>query len=175
MGIGVDATRESELREALDQIVEKWGRVDILLNAPGINSGTPIFEITREEWDKILAVNLTSYFLASQVFGKLMVEQGEGGSIINVSSAASLGEPTNIGSVYQLSKVTLNHFTRQLAVEVEGTGVTANATVTVGDAGDADASTYTVTVDTIAGDGTLKTVPVALNPPQFFQVILLSP
>ncbi len=70
LGIAVDATSEKDLRKALGQILRLWGRVDILLNAPGINSGTPFFEITREEWDKILAVNLTSYFLACQIFGQ---------------------------------------------------------------------------------------------------------
>ena len=55
VGIGVDATNGDDLRSASDRIVEKCGRIDILLNAPGINSGTPVFEITREEWDRILA------------------------------------------------------------------------------------------------------------------------
>ena len=126
MGIGGDATSEDDLKSSLDQIVEKWGRVDILLNAPGINSGTPIFEITRQEWDKILAVNLTSYFLASQIFGKQMVEQGDGGSIINVSSASS-GPPLSKVFTYSITKAGINNMTQFLAREWAPHKVRVNA------------------------------------------------
>jgi NAD(P)-dependent dehydrogenase (short-subunit alcohol dehydrogenase family) len=106
--------------------VEKWGRIDILLNAPGINSGTPVFEITREEWDRILAVNLTSYFLASQIFGRRMVEQGEGGSIINVSSASS-GPPLSKVFTYGITKAGINNMTQFLAREWAPDRVRVNA------------------------------------------------
>ncbi|MEE4270605.1 MAG: SDR family oxidoreductase [Thermoanaerobaculales bacterium] len=116
IGLGVDATSEDDLRDALDRIVETWGRIDILLNAPGINSGTPVFEITREEWDKILEVNLTSYFLACQIFGRQMVDQGAGGSIINVSSASS-GPPLSKVFTYSITKAGINNMTQFLARE----------------------------------------------------------
>jgi len=54
LGMAIDATSEKDLRKAVGQVLSLWGRVDILLNAPGINSGTPFFEITEEEWDRIL-------------------------------------------------------------------------------------------------------------------------
>jgi len=126
IGIGVDATSEDDLKSALDRIVEKWGRVDILLNAPGINSGTPIFEISREEWDKILAVNLTSYFLANQIFGRQMVDQGEGGSIINISSASS-GPPLSKVFTYSITKAGINNMTQFLAREWAPHKVRVNA------------------------------------------------
>jgi len=126
IGVGVDATSESGLEHALELIVEKWGRVDILLNAPGINSGTPFFEITRDEWDKILAVNLTSYFLASQIFGGRMVKQGEGGSIINISSASS-GPPLSKVFAYSITKAGINNMTQFLAREWAPHKVRVNA------------------------------------------------
>ena len=126
IGIGVDATSESGLKDALERIVEKWGRVDILLNAPGINSGTPFSEITRDEWDKILAVNLTSFFLASQIFGGRMVEQGEGGSIINISSASS-GPPLSKVFTYSITKAGINNMTQFLAREWAPHKVRVNA------------------------------------------------
>ena len=126
LSFGIDATSEPDLRSALDRIVGKWGSVDILLNAPGINSGTPVFEITREEWDKILAVNLTSYFLASQVFGGQMVEQSEGGSIINISSASS-GPPLSKVFTYSITKAGVNNMTQFLAREWAADGVRVNA------------------------------------------------
>ena len=126
IGIGVDATSESGLESALERIVEKWGRVDILLNAPGINSGTPFAEITRDEWDKILAVNLTSFFLSSQIFGGRMVEQGEGGSIINISSASS-GPPLSKVFTYSITKAGINNMTQFLAREWAPHKVRVNA------------------------------------------------
>jgi len=100
--------------------------VDVLLNAPGINSGTPFFEITRAEWDRILTVNLTSYFLASQVFGSRMVEQGEGGSIINISSASS-GPPLSKVFTYSITKAGINNMTQFLAREWAPYRVRVNA------------------------------------------------
>ena len=89
IGIAADATRKDRLEAACDAIVEQFGRVDILVNAPGVNSSTPFFEITEDEWQHIMDSNLKSVFLACQVFGRRMIDQGEGGSIINISSASS--------------------------------------------------------------------------------------
>lgn len=114
--IQVDASSKEELQRSLDVILDKWGRIDILLNAPGINSPTPFFEITEEEWDKILDVNLKSMFLACQIFGKKMIEQGEGGSIINISSASS-GPPLSRVFTYSISKAGVNNLTKFLARE----------------------------------------------------------
>jgi NAD(P)-dependent dehydrogenase (short-subunit alcohol dehydrogenase family) len=126
MGIRVDATSEPELRTALDGVLDRWGRVDVLLNAPGVNSATPVLEISRDEWDGILAVNLTSFFLASRVFGGQMVEQGDGGSIINISSASS-GPPLSRVFTYSISKAGINNMTQFLAREWAPHRVRVNA------------------------------------------------
>ena len=125
-GIAVDATSDSDLEGALEEILRKWGRVDILLNAPGINSATPVFEITRGEWDRILAVNLTSFFSANQIFGRQMVEQGDGGSIINISSASS-GPPLSKVFTYSITKAGINNMTQFLAREWAPHRVRVNA------------------------------------------------
>ena len=126
LGMAIDATSEEDLRKALGQILSLWGRVDVLLNAPGINSGTPFFEITEEEWNRILSVNLTSMFLACQVFGGDMVERGEGGSIINISSASS-GPPLSKVFTYSITKAGVNNLTQFLAREWAPQGVRVNA------------------------------------------------
>jgi len=125
-GMAVDATSEEDLRAALGQVLGLWGRVDILLNAAGINSGTPFFEITDEEWERILAVNLKSMFLACQVFGKDMVERGEGGSVINISSASS-GPPLSKVFTYSITKAGINNMTQFLAREWAPHRVRVNA------------------------------------------------
>jgi NAD(P)-dependent dehydrogenase (short-subunit alcohol dehydrogenase family) len=126
LGMAVDATSEKELRKALGQVLSLWGRVDILLNAPGINSGTPFFEITEEEWQRILDVNLKSMFLACQVFGQEMVDRGDGGSIINISSASS-GPPLSKVFTYSITKAGVNNLTQFLAREWAPHAVRVNA------------------------------------------------
>ena len=72
-----DASRKEDLERALSTVLDSLGSVDILVNAAGINSGTPFFEITEAEWQRILDVNLKSVFLACQVFGKVWWRSGE--------------------------------------------------------------------------------------------------
>jgi NAD(P)-dependent dehydrogenase (short-subunit alcohol dehydrogenase family) len=126
LGLEVDATSDEDLRGALGQVLGLWGRVDILLNAPGINSGTPFFEITEEEWDRIMTVNLKSMFLACQIFGQEMVDRGEGGSVINISSASS-GPPLSKVFTYSITKAGVNNMTQFLAREWAPHSVRVNA------------------------------------------------
>lgn len=122
----VDATRKADLEAALAQVVEQWGGADILLNAAGINSGTPFFDISEEEWTRILDVDLRSVFLACQVFGRHMVERGKGGSIINISSASS-GPPLSKVFTYSIAKAGVNQVTQFLAREWAPHKVRVNA------------------------------------------------
>ncbi len=126
LAIKVDATSKDDLQNALNEIISAWGQVDILINAPGINSATPFFEISEEEWEKIMKINLKSMFLACQVFGKRMVEQGEGGSIINLSSASS-SPPLSKVFTYSVSKAGVNSLTQFLAREWAPHRVRVNA------------------------------------------------
>ena len=125
MALQVDVTVKDDIQFAKDQIVRDWGKVDILINAPGINSGTPFFEIQEAEWDKILQVNLKGIFMASQIFGKQMVAQ-KSGSIINISSASS-GPPLSKVFTYAVSKAGINNLTQNLAREWATQGVRVNA------------------------------------------------
>lgn len=126
LGIKVDATKKADLQAALDRMLAEWGRADILINAAGINSGTPFLEITEEEWHKILDVDLKSVFLACQVFGAHMTKPGNGGSIINISSASS-GPPLSKVFTYSVAKGGVNQITQFLAREWAKQGVRVNA------------------------------------------------
>jgi 3-oxoacyl-[acyl-carrier protein] reductase len=98
----------------------------ILINNAGMyGEYVSIQKSSPEVWMKTMITNAFGPYLMSKVFIDGMV-QSKWGRIINVSSAASLGVD-NLNSAYSLSKVTLNHFTRQLAKELRGSGVTANA------------------------------------------------
>jgi NAD(P)-dependent dehydrogenase (short-subunit alcohol dehydrogenase family) len=73
LALAADCTKRADLEAASAAIDKAWGGTDILINAPGLNSGTPFFEITDEEWEKLIAVDLKGVFLACQIFGKGMV------------------------------------------------------------------------------------------------------
>lgn len=125
MAITLDVSKKDQIQSACDQMVKAWGKVDILINAPGINSGTPFFEISEDEWDKIMQVNLKGIFMACQVFGKQMVSQ-KSGSIINISSASS-GPPLSKVFTYAVTKAGVNNLTQNLAREWALEGVRVNA------------------------------------------------
>src|SRR5262245_60274052 len=126
IGVACDATSKTALQQTLDDVLKRFGRVDILVNAAGVNSGTPFFEITEEEWHRILDIDLTSVFLACQVFGKAMVDAGRGGSIINISSASS-GPPLSKVFTYGVAKGGVNQVTQFLAREFAPHNVRVNA------------------------------------------------
>jgi NAD(P)-dependent dehydrogenase (short-subunit alcohol dehydrogenase family) len=126
VAFAADATNKAELESALKVALSNFGCIDILLNAAGINSGTPFFEISEGEWERILDVNLRSVFLACQVFGKHMVDAGSGGSIINISSASS-DPPLSKVFTYSITKSGVNQITKFLAREWAPYKVRVNA------------------------------------------------
>jgi NAD(P)-dependent dehydrogenase (short-subunit alcohol dehydrogenase family) len=126
IGLKCDATSKADLEKALGAVIGRFGRVDILVNAAGVNSGTPFFEITEAEWHRILDIDLKSVFLACQVFGKAMVEAGRGGSIINISSA-SAGPPLSKVFTYGIAKAGINQITQFLARDLAPYNVRVNA------------------------------------------------
>lgn len=123
-----DATKIEDLELVLKEIVAWSGRIDILKNCPGKNSATPFFDISMEEWDSIMEVNLKSVVLACQIFGKHMVEHGEGGSIINISSVSS-DPPLSRVFTYSASKAAVNNVTQFLAREFAPSRVRVNAII----------------------------------------------
>ncbi len=126
ISVTADATDPAALVAALEEIGRRLGPVDILVNAPGVNSATPFFEIELEEWHRLLDANLTSVFVACQVFGRAMVEAGRGGSIINISSASS-GPPLSRVLTYSVAKAGLNNLTQYLAAELAPHHIRVNA------------------------------------------------
>jgi NAD(P)-dependent dehydrogenase (short-subunit alcohol dehydrogenase family) len=121
-----DVSKKPDIERILETTLSNFGRVDVLLNAAGINSGTPFFEIEEAEWTRILDVDLRSVFLACQVIGKAMVEAGKGGSIINISSASS-DPPLSKVFTYSVAKGGVNQITKFLAHEFAPARVRVNA------------------------------------------------
>jgi len=124
--IQVDASSRADMENAAEEIVKEFDAVDVIINAPGINSATPFFEISDEEYEKIMSVNLKSIYLSCQIFGKKMIEQGNGGSIINISSVSS-GPPLSRVFTYSLSKAGVNNITQYLSREWAPHNIRVNA------------------------------------------------
>lgn len=128
IGIRCDTTKKADLEKLRDAVLERFGHIDILVNAAGVNSATPFFEISEEEWHRILDIDLKGVFLACQVFGKTLVDAGRGGSIINISSASS-GPPLSRVFTYSVAKGGVNQITKFLARELAPHNIRVNAII----------------------------------------------
>ncbi|MBD2845000.1 SDR family oxidoreductase [Paenibacillus sp. IB182496] len=126
--IQADVTSESDLQETLRQVVAWGGGVDTVVNCSGTNSATPFFELKMDEWDRIMDVNLKSVVVSSQIFGKHMIDQGRGGSIINISSVSS-EPPLSRVFTYSASKAGVNSVTKFLAREFAPHDIRVNAII----------------------------------------------
>ena len=111
-----EATSRAELQGLLDTVLQRSGCVDIVVNGAGINSATPFFDITEEEFDRIVRVNLKSVFLGCQVFGRYLVDRGQGGSIINLGSMSAV-IPLSRVFTYSATKGAVHNLSLNLARE----------------------------------------------------------
>jgi NAD(P)-dependent dehydrogenase (short-subunit alcohol dehydrogenase family) len=120
-----DVADEDAVRRMVEAVVERFARVDVLVNNAGISLISPAEDTSLSDWRRVLNVNLTGPFLMSREFGKAMLEQGSG-SIVNVSSVAGLLGIAD-RAAYNASKHGLVGLTRTLAAEWGGRGVRVNA------------------------------------------------
>jgi len=121
-----DSTVRDDL-EALVEHLQSHGRhCDVLVNGAGVNSATPFDEISDEEWDRILRVNLTGVRIACQVFGDHMIKHGVKGSVINVASLSAI-TPLSRVFTYSASKAAVLNLTQNLAREWAQFGIRVNA------------------------------------------------
>ncbi|MBD1382546.1 SDR family oxidoreductase [Metabacillus arenae] len=123
-----DVQEEDSLQSAADKIMEWAGTIDILLNAPGKNSQTPFLELTMDEWDDIMGVNLKGIVLSCQIFSKKMIAASTPGSIINISSV-SANTPLSKVVTYSASKAGVDSITKYLARELAPNNIRVNAIV----------------------------------------------
>ena len=124
-----DAGDEAAVRDLLARALDQFGRVDFVVNNAGAARGpdrVPVVDMPVDAWDTVLRVNLRGAFLMSKVFGGRLVEQGEGGAIVNISSIAGKLLPPNTAA-YAASKAGLQALTASMAQEVGAHGVRVNA------------------------------------------------
>ena len=121
IAIKADVAKWDEVQKMVEETVKRWGTVDILVNNAGIFASHPILELPVEEWDRVIAVNLSGPFYCAKAVAKYMIEKGEG-RIINISSIGGIfGFPNE--PHYSASKAGLIGLTKALARELTPKGI----------------------------------------------------
>lgn len=128
LAIKCDVTKKDEVENLARQTVEKFGRLDILVNNAGIYQPKPFLELSEEEWDRTLDINLKGEFLCAQAAAREMVKN-KWGRIINIASIASgqTGVGVQLATHYCASKGGITAMTEALALELGPLGIRVNA------------------------------------------------
>lgn len=116
LSVRADVSLESEVKRMVAEIVEHFGRIDVLVNNAGIQTSKPFLELTGDEWQRVLDVNLKGAFLCSRFSAWEMIKHG-GGKIINISSIHQAVPRLNKAH-YDASKAALWMLTRDMALEL---------------------------------------------------------
>jgi NAD(P)-dependent dehydrogenase (short-subunit alcohol dehydrogenase family) len=130
LGLGCDVRRPEEIEEVVRRTRDEFGRIDVLVNNSGTAWVASPEDVPLDGWQKVIDVNLTGAFLFSQSVGRVLIEQGDGGSIVNIASfLAFRGEPPEAMNAipYNASKAGLVGLTIDLAVKWARHGIRVNA------------------------------------------------
>lgn len=120
-----DVSDAAAVQAAVKTAIQHFGRIDALVNNAGIAIFKPMLEVTLEDWQRVMAVNLTGPFLMTQAVAPAMRDQG-GGAIVNITSISGLRAST-LRVAYGTSKAGLAHLTKQQAAELGQYGIRVNA------------------------------------------------
>ena len=126
-GVPLDVRDEARIDEVVSGVVERHGRLDIVVNNSGINMLAPLHEMPTETWRTVLDVTLTGPFLVTRRALAIMREQGTGGSVVNMSSIAGWMRTAEGESHYAAAKAGIMGFTRAAAMEAAPHGIRVNA------------------------------------------------
>lgn len=124
LGIEADVSDPAAVQAAVEQAYRQFGRIDALVNNAGVAVFKPMLDVTLEEWQRVLAVNLTGPFLMTQLVAPIMRDQG-GGTIVNITSISGLRAST-LRVAYGTSKAGLAHLTKQQAAELAQYNIRVN-------------------------------------------------
>jgi 3-oxoacyl-[acyl-carrier protein] reductase len=124
--IALDVTSKRDFESALEACCAKWGGAGILVNNAALTKTTPIFDISADEFDAVVAIALKGTFLGCQVFGRYFAERGFG-RIVNVASLAAQNGGSATGAHYAAAKGGVLTLTKVFARDLAAAGVTVNA------------------------------------------------
>ncbi len=126
VAVRCDVGRVPDVFALVDETVKRFGRVDIMVNNAGIYPVCMATELSEEEWDRVIDTNLKGTFFAAQAAARQMIEQGDGGRIINLTSMTA-HQPTRFIAHYCASKNGVIGLTKVLALELSDYRITVNA------------------------------------------------
>ncbi|MGB1091009.1 MAG: SDR family NAD(P)-dependent oxidoreductase [Oceanobacter sp.] len=126
MAVQLNVASKQDFAAALSAVVEQWGGLQVLVNNAAVTKATPVMDISLEEFNEVVNINLGGTFAGCQVMGAYMAEQGYG-RIINMSSLAGQNGGTSTGAHYAASKGGILTVTKVFAKELASGGVTVNA------------------------------------------------
>lgn len=124
LAVKTNSISEEEVDHAVAKTLEKFGRVDILVNTAAMLRACPLEDLPLEEWRQTVDINLTGYFLVSQRFGRQFIKQGKG-TMVHISTIASVF-PETYSAAYSSTKAGVNMMSRQMAAEWGQFGVRSN-------------------------------------------------
>jgi len=124
VAIGCDTSSEADVNAAAASVQEALGPCDVLVNAAGVLKAASLEDMSLQEWNRVISVNLTGYFLCAQAFGRHMRTTGRG-AIIHIASIAAT-HPTGHSGAYAISKAAVSMLSRQLAIEWGPQGIRSN-------------------------------------------------
>ncbi|MBC8264269.1 MAG: glucose 1-dehydrogenase [Anaerolineales bacterium] len=123
--VQADVSDKADVQRMVQATLDKFGRIDILINNAGIHMGAPFTEESEEMWWELFRVNVMGVVLPTQAVVPHMIERGKGKIVITVSKAAVVGEPYH--AAYSASKGAVLSLTRALAIELAPHNITVNA------------------------------------------------
>jgi NAD(P)-dependent dehydrogenase (short-subunit alcohol dehydrogenase family) len=124
LAVHCDVSDAGAVTSAIEAVSRRFGRLDALVNNAGVAVFAPLLETSDQDWNRVLAVNLTGPFLCTKAAAPLMRDHG-GGAIVNITSISAVRAST-LRSAYGTSKAGLAHLTKQLAVELAEFGIRVN-------------------------------------------------
>ncbi|HKG26755.1 MAG TPA: SDR family NAD(P)-dependent oxidoreductase [Thermomicrobiales bacterium] len=124
--VEVDVRDAASVEAAVQQVIDRFDQIDVLVNNAGIYPNTPIVEMDEAEWDAVFDTNVKGMFLVSRAVARRMIDRGAGGRIVNISSGAA--KSGRVGAAhYCASKAAVDMFTRVLALELASHDIVVNA------------------------------------------------
>jgi NAD(P)-dependent dehydrogenase (short-subunit alcohol dehydrogenase family) len=127
LAVSCDVSQPAEITRLFEEVDRHFGHVEILVNAAFTPSRARPEELSLDEWNRVMTVNSTGYFLCAQAAGQRMIRQGHGGSVVNIASIAGVTALGRGNFAYSVSKGAVVQLTRELAVEWAHHGIRVNA------------------------------------------------
>ncbi len=125
MGAPADVSKRADVESMVNSILQKFGRIDIVVNNAGVEVKKPFVDITDEDWQFVLGVNLTGAFVVAQTVVRQLLKQGGGGKVINISSVHE-DVPFPGYAPYCTSKGGMRMLMRNMALELAPSGINVN-------------------------------------------------